>query len=109
MRPLEDLPNSPLPIANLGAPQGGPTPLRHQPIQFVKAPEPSNDDTAKKTTTTTQKRASKERYSNSGPRMPRLRVNEYGKSYVDGLDDEDWVLCDKACVWCGHCADGVDF
>jgi hypothetical protein len=24
-------------------------------------------------------------------------------------DDQDWVLCDKDCGWCGHCADSVDY
>ncbi|EAT76531.1 hypothetical protein HBI56_231210 [Parastagonospora nodorum] len=24
-------------------------------------------------------------------------------------DDQDWVLCDKDCGWCGHCGDAVDY
>ncbi|KAH7071897.1 hypothetical protein BKA63DRAFT_516579 [Paraphoma chrysanthemicola] len=32
------------------------------------------------------------------------------QAYYPGLDDDqDWVLCDKDCGWCGHCGDGVDF
>ncbi|EWG44998.1 hypothetical protein FVEG_15769 [Fusarium verticillioides 7600] len=42
-------------------------------------------------------------------RVSNLRVNEYGKPYMSGLDDEDWSLCDKDCAWCGHCADGMGF
>ncbi|KAH7349232.1 hypothetical protein BKA66DRAFT_431571 [Pyrenochaeta sp. MPI-SDFR-AT-0127] len=30
-------------------------------------------------------------------------------SYVGRDDDQDWALCDKACGWCGHCADSVDY
>jgi hypothetical protein len=24
-------------------------------------------------------------------------------------NDQDWVLCDKDCGWCGHCGDAVDY
>ncbi|KAH9879754.1 hypothetical protein J1614_001777 [Plenodomus biglobosus] len=34
----------------------------------------------------------------------------YAHSYNDGVDsDQDWVVCDKDCGWCGHCGDDVDY
>jgi hypothetical protein len=31
-----------------------------------------------------------------------FRVGQYDQ-------DQDWVLCDKDCGWCGHCGDNVDY
>jgi hypothetical protein len=24
-------------------------------------------------------------------------------------EEQDWILCDKDCGWCGHCGDNVDY
>ncbi|KAF1951678.1 hypothetical protein CC80DRAFT_495842 [Byssothecium circinans] len=37
----------------------------------------------------------------------------FGRAYAGNFsgyisDEQDWILCDGECGWCGHCADGVD-
>lgn len=36
-------------------------------------------------------------------------VNPSTGQTMDMFDHQDWMLCDKDCGWCGHCADGVMF
>lgn len=74
---------------------------RYPPIKFVRAGESIENNR--------RKGKGRKKGSGTGPEVPQLRFNEYGKPYVSGLDDEDWSLCDKDCAWCGHCANGVDF
>jgi hypothetical protein len=77
---------------------------RYPPIQFVRAGESIKHNGKKG-----KRRFGTKLTRGTGPEVPQLRFNEYGKPYVSGLDDEDWSLCDKDGAWCGHCADGVGF
>jgi hypothetical protein len=36
-------------------------------------------------------------------------VNQNTGHTMDLLEDQDWMLCDKDCGWCGHCADGFSY
>ncbi|PVH73279.1 hypothetical protein DL98DRAFT_607639 [Cadophora sp. DSE1049] len=36
------------------------------------------------------------------------RVNPNTGQMMNLHADQDWMLCDKDCGWCGHCGDGVD-
>ncbi|SCV58489.1 uncharacterized protein FFB14_15679 [Fusarium fujikuroi] len=91
------------PVSNPSNTGTAPSSSRYPPIKFVKAGTSIKDIRRK-----WKGRKLTKNGSGTGPEMPQLRVTEYGKPYVSGLDDEDWSLCDKDCGWCGHCADGVD-
>ncbi|SCN68055.1 uncharacterized protein FFB20_02868 [Fusarium fujikuroi] len=91
------------PVSNPSNTGTAPSSSRYPPIRFVKAGTSIKHIRRKWKGGKLTKNG-----SGTGPEMPQLRVNEYGKPYVSGLDDEDWSLCYKDCGWCGHCADGVD-
>ncbi|RBQ74816.1 hypothetical protein FVER14953_20299 [Fusarium verticillioides] len=91
-------------VSNTSSNGLGPFYSRYPPIQFVRAGESIKHNGKKG-----KGRFGTKLTRGPVPEMPQLRVNEYGKPYMSGLDDEDWSLCDKDCAWCGHCADGVGF
>ena len=37
-----------------------------------------------------------------------LKLNPNTGRMMNLFADQDWILCDKDCGWCGHCSDGVN-